>query len=166
MFQEAVQLGAKWIKVSLGHFHLDRSNVLDLKEFLSLNHGIELLIENDQSVYGGNIRSMKAFFEKAAIHDVPVDMTFDAGNWFFSGQDVREALHELSTYLKYLHLKQVEEREEGLVTLSLDFEGNHRWINVMKCFPAELVKGLEFSIEPKEAVKKYIDSVTQLSVAR
>ena len=167
VFQEGITLGAKWIKVSLGNFKKEESNLQDLHTFLTQQpQGIQLLVENDQTLYGGNVRQLKSFFESVAQEAVPVKMAFDTGNWYYAAQDVEEALRELGTYVMYLHLKQVERQIRELVTVPLQTEGNLSWKQVMQGFSAETVKALEFPIEPKENTKQYIRFVTEAMIER
>lgn len=161
--KEGLALGAKWLKVSLGHFQKDQSNVADLGHFLKQQQGIQLFVENDQTLYGGNIQNMKSFFESAVEQAVPVKMTFDAGNWYYSSQEVEEALNQLAPYVDYLHLKQVGKKANKLVTVPLEEGQNHSWEKVFKHFPAELVKALEFPIEPKERAKDYLQFIQKLA---
>jgi sugar phosphate isomerase/epimerase len=164
IFQEGIVLGAKWIKVSLGHYKKNESSVRELNYFLNQKQGIQLLVENDQTLHGGNISHLKSFFESAALQDVPVKMAFDAGNWYYSCQDVEDALNKLARYVIYLHLKQVEMDHGELVTVPLQNEGNNSWKKAMRCFPTEIVKALEFPIEPKEKTKEYIQVLAELAV--
>ncbi|MEH7505384.1 sugar phosphate isomerase/epimerase [Neobacillus drentensis] len=161
IFREGIALGAKWIKVSLGHFHNDQSNVIALNTFLNQHQGIQLLVENDQTLHGGNINQLASFFESASEQDTPVKMTFDAGNWFYSGQDVDEALSKLAPYVHYLHLKQVEDDNGEFITVPLQKDGSQSWEQVMNSFSSEIVKALEFPIEPKEKTKQFIQMITE-----
>ncbi|MEH7307668.1 sugar phosphate isomerase/epimerase family protein [Neobacillus drentensis] len=161
IFQEGIELGAKWIKVSLGHFHKGQSNVCELNTFLNQHQGIQLLVENDQTLQGGIINHLTSFFESATEQDTPVKMTFDAGNWFYSGQDVDEALSKLSPFVLYLHLKQVEDDNGKFITVPLQKDGGHSWEKIMNRFPAEMMKALEFPIEPKEKTKEFVQMITE-----
>lgn len=161
IFQEGKMLGAKWIKVSLGHFQKAQSNVIQIRSFLNQHPDIQLFIENDQTPHGGNVANLKSFFESAFEQDVPVKMTFDAGNWYYSKQDVEEALSQLSQYVHYLHLKQVDQNNGALHTVPLQRNIGHSWEKVMNSLPSDLVKALEFPIEPKERTKEYIQMMTE-----
>jgi sugar phosphate isomerase/epimerase len=164
VFQEGMVLGAKWIKVSLGHFQRNKSNVLELNAILNKYKGIQLLVENDQTLYGGNVSQLQSFFESVIERNVPVQMTFDAGNWYYTGQDVENALSRLAPYVIYLHLKQVESDHGELITVPLQTEGNNSWKMVMRSFPIDIVKALEFPIEPKEKTKEYLRMITELAL--
>jgi sugar phosphate isomerase/epimerase len=161
IFHEGIALGAKWIKVSLGHFQKGKSNLTELNTFLNQHQGIQLLVENDQTLHGGNINQLLYFFESASVQNTPVKMTFDAGNWFYSGQDVDDALRKLVPYVHYLHLKQVEDDNGEFITVPLQKDGSHSWEKVMNSFPSEIVKALEFPIEPKEKTKEFIQMITE-----
>jgi sugar phosphate isomerase/epimerase len=163
IFQEAVVLGANWVKVSLGHFHQDKSNIAELGEFLKKQKDIQLLVENDQTPYGGNVQHLQLFFESVVQQGLPVKMTFDAGNWYYTGQDVETALKKLAPFVCYLHLKQVT---EALETIPLQQVGEHSWKKVMSSFPADIVKALEFPIVPKEKTRDYIQMITDMSRER
>lgn len=160
VFQEGKTLEAKWLKVSLGHYNKAKSKVRELTTFLNKHKEIQLLVENDQTLHGGNINHLTTFFESAAEDNIPIKMTFDAGNWFYSGEDVEAALEKLSQYVVYLHLKQVE---KGPVTVPIQQEGNDSWQRVIRHFPLEMVKALEFPIEPKEKIADYIRLMTDLA---
>jgi sugar phosphate isomerase/epimerase len=162
VFEEAQTLGANWLKVSLGHFQIEQSNFNELNNFLTQQKEIQLLVENDQTLYGGNVENLKAFFESALALNVPVKMTFDAGNWYYTNQNVEEALSQLAPYVHYLHLKQVEKRTKGLVTVPLEKGQNHSWEKVFKTFPAKLTKALEFPIQPIEKTKDYVMLIERL----
>ncbi|MEH7117274.1 sugar phosphate isomerase/epimerase [Neobacillus vireti] len=163
IFQEADILGAKWVKVSLGHFQQDLSNIAALKDLLVGQKDIQLLVENDQTSYGGNVGHLQAFFESAVDHGIPVKMTFDAGNWYYSGQEVEDALEKLAPYVSYLHLKQVT---ETLETVPLQIDGEHSWKKAISHFPVEIVKALEFPIVPKEKTKDFIQMMTDITKER
>lgn len=164
IFEEGKKLGAKWIKVSLGHFSKEQSNVSHLHFFLKQLPEIHLFVENDQTLYGGNISNLKTFFESASEQDVPVKMTFDAGNWYYSKQDIDDALSQLSQYVQYLHLKQVDLQNGVLITVPLQRNMGHSWEKVMNSLPSDLVKALEFPIQPKERTKEYIQMMTESEV--
>ncbi|MFL6516654.1 MAG: sugar phosphate isomerase/epimerase family protein [Bacillus sp. (in: firmicutes)] len=164
IFQEGKELGAKWIKVSLGHFQKGQSDLIELDTFLNKHQGLQLFVENDQTLHGGNINQLTSFFESASEQDTPVKMTFDAGNWFYSGQDVDDAVSKLAPYVDYLHLKQVEDDNGEFITVPLEKDGSHSWEKVMNSFPSEMVKALEFPIEPKEKTKQYIQMITESEV--
>jgi len=161
IFQEGKELGAKWIKVSLGHFQKGQSNLNELNTFLNQHQEIQMFVENDQTLHGGNINHLSSFFESATEQGTPVKMTFDAGNWYYSGQDVDVALSKLAPYVEYLHLKQVEDDKGEFITVPLQKDGSHSWEKVMNRFPSEMVKALEFPIEPKDRTREFVQMIME-----
>jgi len=161
IFEEGKRLGAKWIKVSLGHYREEQSHLGRLDSFLKQHPHVQLFVENDQTLYGGNIANLRSFFESASELGVPVRMTFDAGNWYYTNQNLDEALQQLSQYVHYLHLKQVNLENGELVTLPLQKNIGHSWEKVLNSLPSHLVKALEFPIVPKERTKEFIQMMTE-----
>lgn len=159
VFQEAMTLEAKWVKVSLGHYHKEASSISELAAYLNQHKGIQMLVENDQTLHGGNVGQLQSFFENVTEQKAPVKMTFDTGNWHYSGQSVEFALDKLSPYVHYLHVKQVD---DGPITVPIQKEWNHSWKKVLRNFPNTMLKALEFPIEPKEKTKDYIELISEL----
>ncbi|WML43151.1 sugar phosphate isomerase/epimerase [Neobacillus sp. PS3-40] len=159
IFQEADQIGASWLKVSLGHFCKEKSDVQLLKQILLKEGNIQLLVENDQTIYGGNIQNLKSFFEEISKNDVPVKMTFDIGNWFYSGESVQEAIESLKEYVIYLHLKHVENRHNRLITLPLPTNESAQWRKAVEQFPTNLNRALEFPIQPSSQLALFVKLV-------
>ena len=84
---EAEALGADVLKVSLGH----APEVPDRAALASLVAGLpcRLLIENDQTPQGGRLAPLAAFLEATA--DLAIGLTFDVGNWSWTGEDAVDA---------------------------------------------------------------------------
>lgn len=154
---EAAELGVQSVKLSLGHFQ-QHSSLIDCKCFFNQHLGsIKLLVENDQTLHGGNIKRLVNFFENASTQGIPVSMTFDIGNWRYTGENVNQAKEQLKKHVVYLHLKHVVETEDGLETLPLPFDGNAQWKQIIKNFSEDLPAALEFPIHDKDLTKVYID---------
>ncbi|SFB20284.1 MULTISPECIES: sugar phosphate isomerase/epimerase [unclassified Bacillus (in: firmicutes)] len=151
---EVHQLEPNLLKLPLGHYQ-NQSDLAQVKEFMEqLPKGTKLMIENDQTLHGGNVQHLKDFFENALKQDLDVTMTFDVGNWLFTNENVFEALHKLKPYVQYVHLKHVEEQESGLVTLPMPL---HEKNEVLEAFPQHLPIALEFPLERDDTAKRYVD---------
>jgi len=159
IFHEAKEMGASWIKVSLGHFNNNISDGRLLKEFLEKESAIQLLVENDQTKYGGSIRSFQSFFESVIKNDIPIKMTFDIGNWYYSGESVHEAIAPLKSHVMYLHLKHVENQDGHLITLPLPADESAEWRKMVGQFPQGLNRALEIPIHTMEELSYYINLV-------
>lgn len=162
IFSEAGRLGAHWVKISLGYYNEGTSDINQLKTLIEHKESpFQLLVENDQTRHGGHLKRMCAFFESVRENGLPIQMTFDAGNWLFTGEDPLEAIKLLSENVIYLHLKHVEKIQGRLATLPLPTEGNATWRQVMGHLPPEIVKALEFPIESVTMIKEYIDMLQE-----
>lgn len=159
VFQEAKEAGAGWVKTCLGHYSELRSGLPELKVFLESEPAVQLLVENDQTPHGGSIERLKAFFVRAQEHRIPVKMTFDIGNWRFSGEDLQRAIASLRAYTGYLHLKHVEAIDGRLVTLSLPEGNDQTWRQACASFPKVMARALEFPIESEQKLQTYIEMV-------
>jgi sugar phosphate isomerase/epimerase len=104
----------------------------------------QLTVENGPTVQGGNIRTLRSFFDNCAIQGIPVRMTFDIGNWSWCGENVFEAAEALTEFVVYLHCKQVNDRFKRTGPLTHDPEA--AWRQVLARFPKELPRGGEFPI--------------------
>jgi sugar phosphate isomerase/epimerase len=67
-------------------------------------HQIQLTVENDPTASGGTLQRLRSFFENCTRKGIPIRMTFDIGNWSWSGENVFEAAEALADYVVYLHL--------------------------------------------------------------
>lgn len=159
--REAKELGANMIKFPLGHFQSGISCLQELGEAWEEYAACMLLVENDQTEHGGNIKRLTSFFENASTSKVPVKMTFDVGNWAYTGEDVYEALKELRHYTVYVHLKHVERKERSLVTLPLPFDAGAEWRTILAQFPNSILTALEFPLASQEMTKCYVNTIKE-----
>ncbi|WP_027410526.1 sugar phosphate isomerase/epimerase family protein [Anoxybacteroides tepidamans] len=160
VFEEAKQIGATIVKVSLGFYDPNISDIRFLQQWLDEHTGsIRLLVENDQTSYGGAIRHLYSFFQKVMLHQLPVGMTFDIGNWKYCGEDMTEALQKFSPFIGYVHLKHVEKRNKLWTTLPLPIEGRAEWRNILNVLPSHLPVALEFPMENVQMVERYVQMI-------
>lgn len=101
LLQEAQTLRALWLKVSLGHFvHTDQFDTL--RDWLE-SSGMALVVENDQTMR--TTGSMQRFNAACQQHALPVQLTFDMGNWLWVGDSPEEAARQLAASVGYVHVK-------------------------------------------------------------
>jgi hypothetical protein len=156
VLEEALSLGAQWVKVSLG-FYQPQSPIGDLQQLLQAFPALRLFVENDQTSYGGNIASLHAFFNNA--YEVPVSMTFDVGNWLYAKEQPEEAIKKLGSFVEYIHIKHVIKSSGKLVTTAISNESNEMWKDILKGFSHSIFKALEFPIDELEQVPSFISLV-------
>lgn len=159
LLEECQILNANWLKLPLGHYQVNKSNLFLLQTILNQYKNIQLLIENDQTLEGGTIHHLLSFFENASKEGVWVKMTFDLGNWAFLHEDAQKAALLFKSYVAYYHLKHVIKKGHQLITVPVSTEEKALWKEVEKEFPL-VPKALEFPISPSvNELNRYIDIV-------
>jgi sugar phosphate isomerase/epimerase len=167
VLQEGKELEACYVKVSLGWYDAGRSELNELKRLLSESIGdarstgqpIRLMVENDQTMHGGNAEILKRFLERCAVEAVPVRMIFDIGNWHWVGESPMRAANMLAEYVDCIHCKQAQAGEDGWTAVPLSEAPEAEWREVLSCFPRELPRVIEFPItEPplESTAGKYV----------
>ncbi|WP_321833188.1 sugar phosphate isomerase/epimerase family protein [Pseudomonas kulmbachensis] len=144
--QRAHAFGAKWLKVSLGYFteHCDLQNLA-----ACLNQQpVQLLVENDQTSYGGRIEPMQRFFDQVEQQQAPISMTFDIGNWHWQDQSASTAARLLGRYVTYLHCKGVSRRADGkLIATPPTATDLQQWQHLMTHMPHGLTRAIEYPLQ-------------------
>jgi sugar phosphate isomerase/epimerase len=164
VYEEAKTVKAKWIKLSLGNYNEEVSDLTRIKGFLESQsqQKIQLLVENDQTEVGGKIQRFKAFFKHAEQQGLSIKMTFDIGNWLYTEQDPIKAWEALASHVIYLHLKQVIQVAGTLETVPLSLDAQSIWIPFVKALPNKCVMALEFPISPLQKTKAFVEMVKEL----
>ncbi len=94
--EAAVALGAGRLKMSIGGFQgASRGSLKSLANRLAAAQA-ELVIENDQTSSAGTLVALNRFFDAADAAGVPLGMTFDMGNWHWTGECPLQAASSLS----------------------------------------------------------------------
>ena len=144
--------GAQWLKVSLGHFTHD----CDLQGLGALlaGHGMQLLVENDQTAYGEIIAPFCDFFAKAQTLGLNIAMTFDVGNWQWQGQNVISAAQQLGCYVQYVHFKAVTRTASGkLVAVPPDEADLPEWQALLAYMPQAVPRAIEYPLQGADLLK-------------
>ncbi|ULO07304.1 sugar phosphate isomerase/epimerase [Paenibacillus sp. 19GGS1-52] len=162
--KEAQMLRPEMLKVSLGHFNREckLEQVERLKQLLE-DHRLQagqftLLIENDQTPYGGKAENLLFFFEAVTRYGLPgVKLTFDTGNWAYCGEDAFAAAEMLAPYVAYIHCKHVDSSTGTCITLPLPPEKDAPWRKLLKLLPDEVPRAIEFTLPPGERLNYYVN---------
>lgn len=154
-FHEAEQLGAQRLKLAIGHFVqlADRQ----LAEILA-STSVTLVIENDQTA-DSTLAPMLRFFHHACDAALPLDMTFDMGNWLWTGEDALQAAHQLSRYVSYVHVKAAVAHRDTFRAIALD-DADESWRTLLHALPADAPRGIEFPLEGGDLLavtRHYVD---------
>ncbi|WP_106478478.1 sugar phosphate isomerase/epimerase family protein [Phytohalomonas tamaricis] len=149
----AEALHARYIKVSLGQFPLAPEEATAAVQALgaTLEHSpITLLIENDQTLSGGRIAPLKQCLDACRAQDIDIAMTFDVGNWYWTGNDPLEAARTLGKFVAYVHCKGVETsitaHGKQLAARVPDDTDMNAWSSLWQHFPAKCLRAIEFPL--------------------
>lgn len=159
VLKEAAVIHATIVKFPLGHFHQNHSKLEDLVAFFDgVEENITLMVENDQTLYGGNIRIIKRFLENCQKFQIPMQLVFDSGNWHYVKESFSKALQELREFVGYLHLKQVEIKEGQCVTIPLVNENSAEWKKALYILNNVPV-AIEFPLLSNESAHFYVEAL-------
>lgn len=132
--RRAEACGAGWLKVSLGLLP-EQPDLAALGRRLA-RHGLQLLVENDQTPQGGRIEVLERFFRLAERQQLDLAMTFDIGNWRWQEQAADEAALRLGRYVGYVHCKAVIRNRDGkLVAVPPSAADLQYWQRLLQHFP-------------------------------
>ena len=142
LLAEAQTLNALWLKLSLGHF-LHNQQLDELREILR-DSGMALVVENDQTDCG-QLAPMQRFKAACRVHQLPVTLTFDMGNWLWVGDSPEEAARHLAPAVSYIHVKAAEPHHEKFRAVPPD-QAADRWLALLDNLPADAPRGIEFPL--------------------
>lgn len=149
--QEGISIGSVLIKMPLGSYIPNESDLQSLHEILRdyrlQDRGIQFTVENDQTACGGCIENLDRFLANCKSNDVPVKMTFDIGNWHWTGTNVFEAAEQMKEFVVYIHCKHVEEIQGKHHTLPLPSSHNAAWRELLDILPTDIPRAIEFPLE-------------------
>ena len=138
-------LGAPRLKMAIGGFNASsRASLTTLKERLQAA-AIELVIENDQTPQAGTLAAMQDFFAMANASELFLGMTFDMGNWHWTGECPLLAAAELAPQVRYVHCKGVQRQPQRWVAVPLA-ESSAPWRAVLRALPANMPWAIEYPL--------------------
>lgn len=162
MLGEAERLGARFLKVSLGHYG-QSSPLPELAAALAVSQ-VRLLVENDQTPYGGRPAPLADFFAACERAGLPCGMTFDIGNWRWTDTDPAAAAEGLGRYVEYVHCKGVEASGGRLKAVPLEDE-DASWRRLFRHFQPAVPRAIEFPLVGDDLVAVTRHHLTQIATA-
>ncbi|KAF1044831.1 MAG: hypothetical protein GAK35_01619 [Herbaspirillum frisingense] len=153
---EAQQIGARYLKVSLGHFSA-ASDLQSLLRFVS-QAPVEVLLENDQTPQGGRLEPIVSFFSLCTGNGYAFGMTFDMGNWRWNGVDPELAARTLAPHVRYVHCKGVRDDKGRLKAVPLQAQDTD-WQQPIAHFPKGILRAIEFPLvdsDLEEVTHRYV----------
>lgn len=138
--------GARWLKVSLGHFS-ETCDMSALAECLA-RHAVRVLVENDQTVQGGRIAPLRRFFARVDELNLPLGLTFDIGNWQWQEQSAISAAKQLGRYVEYVHCKAVARNAQGkLIAIPPALSDLHLWEQLLNKITRGVPRAIEYPLQ-------------------
>ncbi len=156
LLQEAHQLNAAWLKLSLGQFNNARS-FGTLKQWLS-DSPVALVVENDQTACG-KLAPMQRFQAAIKVHNLPVTLTFDMANWLWVDDSPQQAARALAPSVSYIHVKTAVAHHNHYRAVPPDESGSD-WKGMLNMLPADAPRGIEFPLEGRDLVavtRRYVN---------
>lgn len=138
-------LGAARLKMAIGGFRPGSyPTLIRLQERLQCAKA-ELVIENDQTEQAGSLTAMQDFFATADAQGVFLGMTFDMGNWHWTGECPLQAAIALAPQVRYVHCKGVQRQPQRWVAVPLA-ESSAPWRAVMRALPVDVPYAIEYPL--------------------
>lgn len=154
-------LEAPRLKMSIGGYA--SASVSDLSEVARLiaEAALELVIENDQTDTAGTLGALVPFFEALDAHGMPLGMTFDIGNWHWTGECPLLAAKALAHRVRYVHCKGVQRQPKRWVAVPLA-ESAAPWRAILRTQPANQPWAIEYPLMGDDLLAITRREVTQL----
>jgi sugar phosphate isomerase/epimerase len=106
---------------------------------------VELVIENDQTPAAGTLPALQDFFHAANGQGIFLGMTFDMGNWHWTGECPLQAARALAPQVRYVHCKGVQRQPQRWVAVPLA-ESSAPWRAVLRALPADVPWAIEYPL--------------------
>ncbi len=121
---------------------------------------VELLIENDQSAEAGTIDPLLRFFSEADGIGLNIPMTFDIGNWHWTGECPLSAASDFSGRVRYVHCKGVQRQPQRWVAVAPS-ESAAPWRTILRRMPTGVPWAIEYPLSGDDLL-----SVTKCEIAQ
>lgn len=143
-FEAAQALGAHRVKMSLGGYSSDCD--LSLLHPWATQAGIELVVENDQTAQSGTQAPLADFFDRTQALGWSVPMTFDMGNWHWTGEDPLACADRFSPQVGYIHAKGVALQEQRWHAVPIE-ESQAAWQTILARLPVDVPRAIEYPLQ-------------------
>lgn len=149
-FTTALGLGATRVKMSLGGYR--EGTALEALLPWLRHDGIELVVENDQTAQAGTVPPLRDFFARTRALGESVPMTFDMGNWHWTGEDPLDAAQVFGAGVGYVHCKGVQRTPAKWIAVPLD-QSAAPWRSILRRLPAHVPRAIEFPLQGDDLVQ-------------
>ncbi len=138
-------LGAARLKMAIGGFRRESAASLPALAAQLAGRGVELVIENDQSVGAGTLPALVDFFAACDRAGLELGMTFDMGNWHWLGECPLGAARALGARVRYVHCKGVQRTPRQWVAVPLA-DSSAPWRALLRALPAGQPWAIEYPL--------------------
>jgi sugar phosphate isomerase/epimerase len=146
----AVLLGASRVKMAIGAFDVrNATSVGTLARFADA--GVELVIENDQTDAAGTLDALESFYRAADRAGFAPGLTFDMGNWHWTGECPMRAAAKLAGRVVYVHCKGVQRQPARWVAVPLA-DSAASWRSVLRALPRGQPWAIEYPLAGDDLV--------------
>ena len=159
--QAAKTLGAPRLKMAIGGFGAaSHASLIVLRDSLQTAK-IELVIENDQTPTAGTLPALQDFFDAANDQGFFLGMTFDMGNWHWTGECPLQAAAAMAPQVRYVHCKGVQRLQHRWVAVPLA-ESSAPWRAVLRALPADMPWAIEYPLTGDDLLAVTRQEIDQL----
>jgi sugar phosphate isomerase/epimerase len=160
----AALLGAPRLKMAIGGFGAASVDSLPLLQQHLQGRPVELLIENDQTASAGTLPALETFFASADAAGLQLPMTFDMGNWHWTGECPLEAACALAARVAYVHCKGVQRQPRQWVAVPLA-DSAAPWRTVLRRMPPDVPWAIEYPLAGDDLLAMTRAAIDQLRTA-
>jgi sugar phosphate isomerase/epimerase len=160
-------MGAPRLKMAMGGFGAASHATLSALQDRLHAAQVELVIENDQTPAAGTLPALRDFFAAANAQGVFLGMTFDIGNWHWTGECPLQAAAALAPQVRYVHCKGVQRQPQRWVAVPLA-ESSAPWRAVLRALPADVPWAIEYPLAGDDLLavtRREIDQLRSVAVS-
>ncbi len=160
----AAKLAAPRLKMAIGGFAAaSLASLATLRQLLP-RRAVELLIENDQTPAAGTLPALEQFFAGADAAGVKLAMTFDMGNWHWTGECPLRAAQSLAARVAYVHCKGVQRQPQRWIAVPLA-DSAAPWRAVLRALPVSVPWAIEYPLAGDDLLAVTRDEVARVRAA-
>ncbi|WP_137895063.1 TIM barrel protein [Ramlibacter sp. 2FC] len=139
-------LGAGRLKMAIGGYGRASAPSLPALAQRLAEERVELVIENDQTEAAGTLAALQAFFEQAGAAGLALGMTFDMGNWHWTGEDPLQAAAQCAPRVRYVHCKGVQRQPGQWAAVPLAASAAP-WRAILRGLPRQVPRAIEYPLQ-------------------
>jgi len=144
-FGIAGRLGAPRLKMSIGQFGPASHAFLPALKTRLDGTPIELVIENDQTEAAGTLAALQKFFAAADAAQLALPMTFDMGNWHWTGECPQQAASVFAARVAYIHCKGVQHQAQRWAAVPMT-RSSAAWRSILRALPGGMPCAIEYPL--------------------